>query len=135
MTAFTLFVSRRYGAAKGCAAGLLIGLAGDALYLPVYGILGLLSGLYGGIGMPLSLAASVLAGGGYAAYVGGLSGFLSVMPEMTVTSLLLCVPLKLLPMEKVPLAASAVKKEAPPSEEILSFADLPWERLSCFFSF
>ena len=117
VTAFTLFVSRRYGAAKGCAAGLLIGLAGDALYLPVYGILGLLSGLYGGIGMPLSLAASVLAGGGYAAYVGGLSGFLSVMPEMTVTSLLLCVPLKLLPMEKVPLAASAAKKEAPPSEE------------------
>lgn len=116
-TAFTLFVARRYGAAKGCAAGLLIGLSGETLYLPVYGILGLLSGLYSGIGMPLSLAASVLAGGGYAAYVGGLTGFLSVMPEMTVTSLLLCVPLRLLPMEKIPLATPKAEDAVPPPEE------------------
>lgn len=94
VTAFALFVSRRYGAAKGCAAGLLVGLSGELLYLPAYGIVGLLSGLYGGIGMPLSLAAAVIAGGGYAAYVGGLSGFLAVMPEMTVTALLLSVPLR-----------------------------------------
>ncbi|MBQ9736007.1 MAG: SpoIIE family protein phosphatase [Clostridia bacterium] len=94
VTALTLFVSRRFGAARGCAAGLLIGLAGEAAYLPAYGLLGLLSGLYAGIGMPLSLAAAVLSGGGYAVYVGGLTGFLSVVPEMAVTSLLLCVPLR-----------------------------------------
>lgn len=91
--AATLLVSRRFGAARGCAAGLVIGLAGEALYLPAYGLLGLFAGLYGGIGMPLSLAAAVLSGGGYAAYVGGLSGFLSVIPEMSVTALLLSVPL------------------------------------------
>ena len=93
-TAATLFVSRRYGAARGCAAGLVIGLAGEPLYLPVYGILGLLSGLYNGLGMPLSMGAAVVSGGGYAAYVGGLSGFLAVVPEMTVTSLLLWAPLR-----------------------------------------
>lgn len=91
--AITLFVSRRFGAARGCAAGLLIGLSGNPLYLPAYGLLGLLSGLYSSIGMPLSMAAAVLAGGGYAAYVGKLSGFLAVVPEMTVTALLLAVPL------------------------------------------
>ncbi len=95
--AFTLFVSRRFGATKGCAVGLLVGLAGEPIYLPAFGILGLLSGLYVGIGMPLSLAAAVLAGGGYAVYVGGMTGFLSVVPEMTVTSLLLWIPLRYVP--------------------------------------
>ena len=93
IAAATLLVSRRFGAARGCAAGVLVGLAGEALYLPAYGLLGLFAGLYGGIGMPLSLAAAVLSGGGYAAYVGGLSGFLGVIPEMSVTALLLSVPL------------------------------------------
>lgn len=100
--AFSLLISRRFGAAKGCVAGLLIGLSGDPLFLPSFGLLGLLSGFYGGIGMPLSLAAAVLSGGGYAAYVGGLSGFLSVVPEMAVTALLLSVPLKLLPPHGTP---------------------------------
>jgi hypothetical protein len=94
ITASTLFVSRRYGAARGCAVGLLVALSGEPLYLPAYGILGLLSGLYSGLGMPLSLGAAVVSGGGYAAYVGGLTGFLSVMPEMAVTSLLLWAPLR-----------------------------------------
>ena len=99
VSAVTLFVSRRYGAAWGCVAGLICALSGAAIYLPAYGLLGLLSGLYGGIGMPLSLAAAVLAGGGYAAYVGGLSGFLAVAPEMTVTALILWGPLRLITRE------------------------------------
>ena len=111
VTASTLFVSRRFGAARGCAAGLIIGLAGEALYLPAYGLLGLFAGFYGGIGMPLSLAAAVLSGGGYAAYVGGLSGFLSVIPEMSVTSLLLAVPLGRLPSH-----GFADKPTTPPDE-------------------
>ena len=124
--AATLFVSRRFGAARGCVAGLLIGLAGEPLYLPAYGLLGLLSGLYGAIGMPLSLTAAVLSGGGYAAYVGGLSGFLAVMPEMAVTSLLLSVPLKLLPApggDSTP-SASVVALKTPEKTEEESLACL-----------
>ena len=111
--AATLFVSRRYGAAKGCVTGLLVGLAGNPVYLPAYGLLGLFSGLYSGIGMPLALGAAVLSGGGYAAYVGGLSGFLSVVPEMTVTSLLLFVPLKLLPAGAFPILSGRETERAP----------------------
>lgn len=112
VTAFALFVSKRYGAAKGCAAGLICALSGEAAYLPAYGLLGLLSGLYGGIGMPLSLAAAVLAGGGYAAYVGGLSGFLAVVPEMTVTSLLLWGPLRLVTREEGRVRIDEAPKKA-----------------------
>ncbi|MBE6655891.1 MAG: hypothetical protein E7609_03335 [Ruminococcaceae bacterium] len=113
VVAFTLFTARRYGAAKGCVVGLLTALSGEVLYLPAYGLLGLLSGLYGGIGMPLSLAAAVLAGGGYAAYAGGLSGFLAVVPEMTVTSLLLWVPLSRLSREE----GQRFFTEVPPNKE------------------
>ena len=124
VTAFTLLISKRYGAAKGCAAGLLIGLSGAVLYLPAYGLLGLLSGLYSGIGMPLSLAAAVLAGGGYAAYAGGISGFLAVMPEMTVTALLLWAPLGLISREGGALLraerAEEKKKEEKTEEESLA---------------
>lgn len=97
IAALTLFVARRFGAARGCVAGLLIGLAEEIVYLPAFGLLGLLSGLYVSIGMPCALAAAVLAGGGYAAYVGGVSGFLSVAPEMTVSALLLWAPLRAVP--------------------------------------
>ena len=76
--------------------------------------------------MPLSLTAAVLSGGGYAAYVGGLSGFLAVMPEMAVTSLLLSVPLKLLPApggDSTP-SASVVALKTPEKTEEESLACL-----------
>lgn len=85
---FTLFVSRRFGGVRGACAGLVMALAEDAVYIPTYGLLGLLSGLYGTVGMPCALAAAVAAGGGYAVYAGGLTGFLSVVPELSVSALL-----------------------------------------------
>jgi stage II sporulation protein E len=92
----------------------LIGLAGSTVYLPAYGLLGLLSGLYAAIGMPLSMAAAVLSGGGYAAYVGGLPGFLSVVPEMTVTSLLLFVPLGRVSVDTIPVEEKEAACETRP---------------------
>ncbi len=83
-----LITARRFGALRGCAVGLLLGLAGELAYLPCFAILGLLFGTCFSIGMPCALSASVVAAGGYAVYVGGLSGFLAVIPEMAVTSLL-----------------------------------------------
>lgn len=87
-TLFTLLISRRFGGMRGCAAGLVLALAGEAVYIPVFGLLGLLSGLYSAIGVPCALAAAVIAGGAYAVYVEGLSGFLEVVPELSVTSVL-----------------------------------------------
>lgn len=86
--ALTLFISRRFGGVRGASAGLVLGLFEELLFAPAYGLLGLLSGLYGTLGVPLSLVCSVLAAGGYAAYTGGLSGFLSLVPELAVSALL-----------------------------------------------
>ena len=95
---FTLLISRRFGGMRGCAAGLILALADEAIYIPSFGLLGLLSGLYTAIGMPCALAFAVLAGAGYAVYVGGLTGFLEVLPEISVTSLLLWPFLRAIPL-------------------------------------
>lgn len=94
---FTLFVSRRFGGVRGSCAGLVLALAEEAAYIPAYGLLGLLSGLYTAIGMPCALAAAVVAGGGYAVYTGGLTGFLGVVPELSVSALLAWPALRQLP--------------------------------------
>lgn len=85
--ACVLFVSRRYGALRGCATGLAAGLAGPVALVPAFALLGLMFGLCAGAGMPCALAAAVVGGAGWAAYAGGLSGFLAVAPEFAVTSL------------------------------------------------
>jgi len=84
----TLFISRRFGGVRGSCAGLILGLTEELSLAPAYGLLGLLSGLYGALGVPLSLLCSVLAAGGYAVYTGGLSGFLSLVPELAVSALI-----------------------------------------------
>lgn len=88
LTVLTLFVSRRFGGVRGCCTGLVLALAEDAAYIPAYGLVGLLSGLYTAVGMPCALAAAVAAGGGYAVYTNGLTGFLSLVPELSVGALL-----------------------------------------------
>ena len=84
----TFFVARRFGALRGCAMGLAAGLAAEAMYAPAFGLLGLCAGVYQSVGMPLALGAAVAAGGAFAAYTGGLEGFLAVTPELAVSSLL-----------------------------------------------
>lgn len=87
LTAIVLLLAKRFGALRACAAGLIIALGDSLTYAPAFGLLGLLAGLYQNIGMPCALAAAVLAGGGYAASVGKLTGFLAIVPEMAITSL------------------------------------------------
>jgi len=97
ITLFTLVLTRRFGALRGTAAALILSLAEGVTYAPAFGLLGLLAGLYQLIGMPCALAAAVAAGGGFAVYVNGLSGFLDVVPEMAVTTLLAWPLLRTLP--------------------------------------
>lgn len=121
--ALTFFVARRFGSLRGCAMGLTVGLAGEAIYAPAFGLLGLCAGIYQSIGMPLALGLSVLASGAFAAHTGGTTAFLAVIPELTVTSLLGWGVLRGLPRdkgelfgEKEPPAPPAAREE----EEVLS---------------
>lgn len=88
MTFATLFVCRRFGALRGCALGMIVGLAGGVSFVPSFGILGLLCGLLWRFGTPCALSVAAAGAAAWAAYAGGMSGFLAVAPEITVVSLL-----------------------------------------------
>ena len=84
----TLFLSRRFGALRGCVVGLLVGFGGGVTYAPAFGLLGLLSGILWPLGTLYAMFLGAAAGIGWCAYVGGLSGFLGVGPEIAVSTLL-----------------------------------------------
>lgn len=83
-----LFISRRFGALRGCAAGLIVGFGGSAVYAPAFGLVGLCAGMLWPLGAVYSMLIGAAAGVSWCAYVGGLSGFLGVGPELAVGTLL-----------------------------------------------
>ena len=83
----TLFVSRRYGALRGCVAGLLTTLGIGPLYSPAFALFGLFSGILWEVGAVYAVGLGVAAAAVWCSYVGGLSGFLSTTPELTLASL------------------------------------------------
>jgi len=85
---FTLFVSRRFGALRGCVAGLLTTLGVAPLFSPAFALFGLFSGILWEVGAIYAVGLGVAAAAVWCSYVGGLSGFLSTTPELTVASLL-----------------------------------------------
>ena len=85
---FTLFVSRRFGALRGCAAGLLMTLGTGPLYSPAFALFGLFSGILWEVGAVYAVGLGVAAAAVWCSYVGGLSGFLSTAPELTVAALI-----------------------------------------------
>lgn len=85
----TLYVSKRYGALRASAFGLLITLGASPLYAPSFALLGLLSGALWELGAFYALSLGVAGGAVWSSYVGQLSGFLSVAPELLLVSLMI----------------------------------------------
>ena len=80
------FAARRFGAVAGAVAGFVSSVGLSGIYTPAFTLGGLLSGALYKIGtLP-----AVLLGGAVASlwggYVGGLSGFLSVLPEYAIAA-------------------------------------------------
>ena len=86
--ALTLFVARRLGAARAGVLGLALGLLGPLTTAPAYALLGILSGLLFPHGILPALFVGTLGAVGLATYADGLSGFLALAPECTVTVLI-----------------------------------------------
>ena len=84
---FTLFISRRYGALRGCVAGLLTTLGIGPLFSPAFALFGLFSGILWEVGAVYAVGLGVAAAAVWSSYVGGLSGFLSTTPELTLAAL------------------------------------------------
>ncbi len=87
--AATLCVSKRCGALRASAFGLLITLGASPLYAPSFALLGLLSGALWELGAFYSLSLGVAAGAVWSSYVGQLSGFLSIAPELALVALVI----------------------------------------------
>lgn len=110
----TLFVSRRFGALRGCVLGLLVGFGGGVVYAPAFGLAGLISGVLWPLGSVYSLLLGSAAGIGWCAYVGGLTGFLTVGPELAVAAL---ISLPILPRLYSDAIAGEVKQARSAAEE------------------
>jgi len=110
----TLFVSRRFGALRGAVAGMLISLSASAVYAPAFGLMGLLSGVLWPLGAFYSTAIGAAAGIGWCSFVGGMSGFLGVAPELTVATL---ISLPILPRLYSDAVAGEVRQDRTVAEE------------------
>lgn len=84
----TLFGSRKFGVIWGIATGFISSLGISALYSPGFAVVGAVSGFLYPFGTPYALLGSAVFLSAWAAYVGGVGGFLSVFAEFLVGSAL-----------------------------------------------
>lgn len=87
-TLSSFFVSKRFGALKGCITGLVCGLTLKAVYAPSLAALGLISGILWHYGAFYSFTLGAAAAIGWASYIGGLDGFIYIAPAVSTVSLL-----------------------------------------------
>ena len=87
--AAVLSAARRRGAALGGVTGLLLGLLFNLVTAPALAILGLLSGLLFPFGVLYGTLGGLVGATLFVGYLGGLSGFLSLLPEGAMATLLL----------------------------------------------
>ena len=60
--AAALFISRRFGALRGCVVGLIVGFGGSAIYAPAFGLVGLCAGILWPLGAVYSMLIGAAAG-------------------------------------------------------------------------
>ncbi len=109
-----LYIARRFGALRGCVTGLVVSMAISTVYAPAFGFLGLLTGTLWPLGAVYALGLGAAAGTIWASYVGGLSGFLGVAPEVWVAAL---ISLPLLPRLYSDAIAEEVQRERAVAED------------------
>ena len=87
--AAVLLTARRRGAARGGVLGLLLGLLFDLVTAPALAALGLLSGFLFPYGVLYGTLGGLVGATVFIGYLRGLSGFLSLLPEGAMATLLL----------------------------------------------
>jgi len=92
--AVTFFAGKRFGGIHGMVTGLATGVAVLPLYAPAFGLAGLLSGVLWSLGGFFALGLGVAAGAVWSSFIGGLTGFLTVFPEISLAAVALLPALK-----------------------------------------
>ena len=108
----TLFVAKRFGAARAMAVGFVSALGISSVQSVSFALLGAAAGVLFnyGAGYAIVFGGALLVA--WSAYAGGLVGFLEIFPEYTVSSLLLLPAFKRTPTERPAEKNISAKKEA-----------------------
>lgn len=81
-TVIALAAARRFGALRGGIAGLVVGAAVSPVTAPAIAIIGLLSGLLRRSGLFFTIGTACVCAIGYITWADGVSGFVSLAPEV-----------------------------------------------------
>lgn len=94
VSALAFFAGKRFGGLWGMVTGLALGGVVLPLYAPAFGLAGLVSGVLWPLGGFFALGLGVAGGTVWSAFVGELTGFLTVFPELSMVAVLLLPLLK-----------------------------------------
>lgn len=108
----TLFVAKRFGALYGAVAGFFASVGVSGLYSVAFALAGAAAGALFVFGTWYAASAGAALLSVWGAYVGGVSGFLSVMPEFLIASALMTPIFRYLERESAPKVTDTVKRRA-----------------------
>ena len=111
-SALTLFSAKRFGAIRGMAIGFISSVGVSAIYSPAFALLGALSGVLYPFGIGYGLVGGGIVFSLWGAYVGGIEGFLSLLPEYLISALLIFGALRRAHTEKEEEVADSLLKTA-----------------------
>lgn len=110
--AMTLFVAKRFGPLYGAVSGFFASVGVSGLYSAAFALAGAAAGALFPFGVWYATSAGVALLSVWGAYVGGVSGFLSVMPEFLIASAVMTPVFRYLERERAPRSADTVKRRA-----------------------
>ena len=110
--AITMFTAKRFGALYGAVVGFVSTVGISGIYSPAMLIGGAAAGALFTFGMWFAVAAAGIGIGVFCAYIGGVSGFLTVLPEYLVAVSLMIPLFRYLERESAPENRDTLKRRA-----------------------
>lgn len=110
--ALTLFAAKRFGPLYGAVAGFFASVGVSGLYSVAFALAGAAAGALFSFGAWYATSAGVALLSVWGAYVGGVSGFLSVFPEFLIASAVMTPVFRYLERERAPKSTDTVKRRA-----------------------
>lgn len=110
--AVALYISRRFGWINGMAIGFISSVAVSPLYSPAFALVGAVSGALYGFGIGYALCGAGILFCAWGGYVGGINGFLSLLPEYLISAALVFSALRRARTEREEGVSESISKQA-----------------------
>ncbi len=111
-TLITVFAAKRYGTLPGAVCGFFSSFAISGLYSPAFALFGAAAGALFAFGPLYALGAGAVVVGVWGAYAGGVSGFLSILPEYLIGACLMLPAARYLSRAEEPMAVENNERRA-----------------------